>query len=620
MDSLPAGARGALRELLGYIFRYRGAFLFAIAASALISATSLASIAMLMPLTEAVFNLPPSLGSRVGDAIAPVYAIIEHFAEGNRLAALAVVCVLFIAITALRCTLRFAQVYCTHWIGNRVILDLQHELFDRMTGYHAAYFGKKQVGALLSYYTADIRLISVNIFNSFSQLLLDPLQIAALAGALLWMNWPLTLAYALTAPALVLTVRVFARKNRKASREAQDALERIGGFLQDHFRLIRLVQAYGMKDAQRKRFERETQSNYHAMMRKVKAVALSSPLNELIGVTAVCAIIMLAGYVIFVTEAMAASAFVVFLGALISLYQPIRRIERSIQEMQHGIAAAERVFGALHENASLAESPQSKSVDSLQREIRFIDVSFQYESDTMALDGVSLNASKGETIALVGPSGAGKTSLVNLIPRFYDPTEGRIELDGVDLREIRLSDLRALISYVPQEQSVFFASVRDNLTCGDDRYSDEQIAAAARAAHAHDFIAALPDGYDTEIGGERGVALSGGQNQRLAVARAFLRDAPILILDEATSALDSESEQRVKDSLERLMKGRTVFVIAHRLSTVLHADRIAVMDRGRIIDIAPHADLIVRCELYQRLYQLQFEGDGRAAERAPIKS
>ncbi|MBZ0257759.1 hypothetical protein K8I31_16975, partial [bacterium] len=378
MNGTPANSRSTLRQLMAYVLRYRFPFAFAVVASALISLTGAASLAMLKPMTEAVFGIEPNHNDWVAQALSPLYYLIKNFAQDNPLGSLIIVCLTFFCITFVRCVLRFAQVYTTHWIGNRVILDLQHELFDKMTGYHSAYFARHPIGGLLSYYTADIRLISVNIFNALSQLLLDPLTAIVLLACLLGLQWQLTLAYALMAPALVFTVRFFVRKNRKASRDAQDALEGIGSFLQDHFRLIRVVQAYGMQGAQRRRFELGTQANFNAMMRKVKAFGLSSPLNELIGVAAVCVILMLGGYVIFVQQSMDRSSFILFLGYLISLYQPIKRIERSIQEMQHGLAAAERVFEALHENAELPEDKAPVKVESFES-IAFDEVGFAYD-------------------------------------------------------------------------------------------------------------------------------------------------------------------------------------------------------------------------------------------------
>jgi len=291
--------------------------------------------------------------------------------------------------------------------------------------------------------------------------------------------------------------------------------------------------------------------------------------------------------------------------ALVSLYQPVKRLERAVQEIQIGVASAERIFQSLETDASLPEKADAVEVSSFERDIVFDKVTFSFDGKTNVLKDISFTVRKGEHIAIVGPSGAGKTTLINLIPRFYDPIAGSAQLDGADLRSLKLESLRRLISFVSQDVMIFGDTAWMNLTCGETRYTPEQVMKAAQAAYADEFLLALPNGLDTVLG-ERGESLSGGQCQRIAIARAFLRDTPILIFDEATSSLDSESELHIKNSLERLMKGRTTFIIAHRLSTILHADRIVVLDRGDLVDIGPHRVLIQRCELYQRLYHLQF--------------
>ncbi len=504
-----------------------------------------------------------------------------------------------------------------NWIGNRVILDLQRELFEHMINFNAAFFSSKRVGAILSYYTVDIRVIGMTVFNLFGRLLLDPCLIAITILALLWLQWKLTILYSLIFPLLVFAVRYFAAKNRKAGRKAQAILARLGAFLQEHFSHIRLVQGYGMQKHQKDKFWEETKGVFSATMGMVKARAASSPINELIGLSAMCGVLLLGGYMI-ETGKLQAGEFMVYIAWLWSLYQPSKRLERSIQEIQLGLAASERVFAVLEMNASLPEIPHAVEPSQFQSEIRFVNVSFSYDKTNEVLKDINFTARKGELIAFVGPSGAGKTTLVNLIPRLYDPCAGHIEIDGCDLRDMRLSSLRRLIGCVHQDVMIFADSIWVNITCGDERYSREQVIEAARATYADEFIEALPQGYETQVG-ERGVSLSGGQCQRIAIARAFLRNSPILILDEATSSLDSESERHIKESLERLMEGRTAFVIAHRLSTILHADRIVIIDRGRIIDIGKHDELLQRCDLYRRLYHLQFTGVSNLSNNDPIE-
>ncbi len=553
----------------------------------------------------------PDVGieSKLREVMAPFYRMLDTYAADSPLGVLAIVFLVFILLSVLNGAFRYTQEYMINWVGNRALLDLQRDLFSHMLGFNTAYFSRTKVGSILSYYTVDVRVIGLSLFNILGRLMIDPCIVLVLIVTLFWMQWQLTLLYGLIFPVLAYTVRYFAKKNRRAGRSAQDVLARLNAFLQEHFSFIQLVQGYGMDAHQRSKFWRETRGVFSASMSMVKAKAASSPINEVIGLTGMCVIIFLGAYMIFERKAMAPSDFLVYIAFMWSLYQPCKRIERSFQEIQHGFAAAERVLDVLERDESLPVSPNPVSIDRFDQEIRFDNVSFSYDGERPVLDRISFEAKKGELVALVGPSGAGKTTIVNLIPRFYDPLSGSILLDGNDLRSLDLQSLRCLIAFVPQDVAIFGDTARVNITCGDERYTDTQVKAAAKAAYADEFIENLPQGYDTIVG-ERGAALSGGQCQRLALARAFLRDSPILILDEATSSLDSESERRIKLSIEKLMKGRTALVIAHRLSTILHADRIVVVDKGSVVDIGSHSELLKRCSLYQRLYQLQFAEEG----------
>lgn len=597
----------ALRRLAPYALRYRSALVFAVVSSVLVSVLGVGSLTMLKPMVETLFGVDSTgAESRLRDLLEPMYRVIERHSDGAQgLWTLGVICLIFLAVTAARGALRFGQTFITNWVGNRVTLDLQHDLFDRMTARHAAYYACRPTGSLLSYYTADIRMIGMTVFHAFGTLLLDPFLLLAAFALLFFLQWQLTLAFLLATPAVVFVVRFFARRNRGASRQAQESLSRLSGFLQDHFQHIRVVQAYLMSARQKEKFQRETAAHFRAMMRKTRAYAASSPVSEMIAMSAVALILLLGGYVILVNESLPPQDFIVYLAALFSAHQPLKRIERSIQEIQHGLAAADRVFDAMDEDAVLPAASNPIRVKTFENTIRFESVSFSYNGETPVLRNIDLEIRKGEQWALVGPSGAGKTTFVNLIPRFFDPTQGRVLLDGVDLRELDLTALRRLIALVPQTPAIFGDTVWFNLTCGEEGCDREQVEAAARAAYAHEFIEAMPQGYETPLGSD-GVSLSGGQAQRIAAARAFLRNSPILILDEATSALDSESERRIKQSLEALMQDRTAFVIAHRLSTILQADRILVMEQGRIVDVGSHSELLDRCDLYQRLYRLQF--------------
>ncbi len=623
--SRPRGEAGTLRRFARYVLRYKLRFVYAVVCSGLISITSLLLLTLLKPAVETIFSEPASGMARavaaepgrgllepsgqLGALLAPVYHVIGRFAQNNRLLTLGMVCLFILLLVIVNGIFRYIQEYMVKWIGNRTILDLQRDLFEHMLHFDAAYFARHKVGALISYFTVDTRKVGETVFDVFGRLLLDPCMILAALVFLLYMQWKLTLLYALIFPFIYLTIRFFSQKSRRAGRRAQEIMSTMGAFLQEHFSSIRLVQGYAMDERQKRLFWKEARGVFDASMSLAKSMGASSPISELIGVFALCCVLLLGGFIMFRQEGgpgvFDGGDFLVFIATLGFIYQPVKRMERTIQQIQQGLAAADRVFAVLDTDARLPQAADPLELERFENEIRFDEVSFTYDGQTPVLDRVSFTARKGEQIALVGPSGAGKTTLVNLIPRIYDPTGGRILLDGHDLRAVRLDSLRRLISTVHQDVMILADTVRVNITCGNESFTPEQIEAAARAAGADEFIAALPQGYDTIVG-ERGESLSGGQCQRLAIARAFLRDSPILILDEATSSLDSESERHIKESLRLLMRGRTVFVIAHRLSTILQADRILVLDRGTIVDIGAHAELLDRCALYQRLYHLQF--------------
>jgi subfamily B ATP-binding cassette protein MsbA len=622
-----------------YVYRYKTRLFTALFCSVLIILLNLVFIALLKPATESIFlnqtlmstvessddsdTVNEIVPDKIKQLIWPVYRMIDGYvAEGNQLAVLVIICLCMAGVTLLTGVARFIFEYLIQWIGNRTVLDLQRDLFTKMTSYHATYFSKHKVGFLISYFTVDTRVIGTTVFNVFGRLILDPLSIIGFICYMFYLQWKLTLLYAIIFPFILFSIQFFAKKSRKAGRKSQEITATMGAFLHEHLSFIRLVQGYGMYDRQKNIFWRESRGVFDAMMSLAKSMAMSSPISTFLGVLAACCIIMLGGYMIYPPSGgipeFSASTFVSYLAALAMIYQPVKRMERTIQQVQQGLAAAERVFSALDANETLPKNPQAIELTQFQSEVCFDHVSFSYDTDIVVLNDVSFTAKKGEQIALVGPSGAGKTTLVNLLPRFYDPDSGAVLLDGHDLRDLQVDTLRQMISYVHQDVMILGASVKENITCGDDSYSEQEMIQAAQAASAHEFIDALPNGYNTIVG-ERGESLSGGQCQRLAIARAFLRNTPILILDEATSSLDSESEQRIKQSLQKLMQGRTSFVIAHRLSTILQSDKIIVFENGSIVDIGKHNELLSRCALYQKLYNIQFSDDKKElSTSAPV--
>ena len=614
VTSLPKEKQTLLR-LARYAFPYRSRLILAIATSFIVAILSIILVSMIKPVVDVVFTEKPVYSGYKGDiqllkyindaVIQPLYEMLITYTQQAPLQTLACLCAICVAIAILNGIFRFINYYMVNWLGNRVILDIQTELFDTLTGFKTAYYAKNKVGALTSYFIADSRVLGITVSNVFGRLLLDPIQVIFTVIYVLYLQWKLTLIYALIAPFIVKAIQFFAKKNRRAGHEAQYLISSLSGVLQEHFSYIRLVQCYNMYTHQKKKFWKEARGVFSASMSMAKATAASSPINELIGLMGFCLVLLAGGYFVFIEQSLNRSDFVLFIALLWTLYQPIKRIDNSIQQVQLGLASTERIFEALDTKANLPRHLNETEITTLEKEIFFDHVSFQYMDDKDVLKNICFTAKKGEQIAFVGPSGAGKTTLANLIPRFFDPTNGKILIDGQEISTLSLESLRNLISLVPQEVMIFNDSVYWNITCGNDTYSMEQAIAAAKAANAHEFIENLPNGYHTVVG-ERGTSLSGGQCQRIAIARAFLRDTPILIFDEATSSLDSESEQRIKESMQRLVKGRTSFIIAHRLSTILQADKIVVLDNGVLDAIGHHQELLQTCKLYQKLYNIQF--------------
>ncbi len=500
----------------------------------------------------------------------------------------------------------FTSGYSSQWVANKVILDLRREMFAKVLRLPPAFFDEVPTAQLVTRFTFDVNNLAAASTSVLTVLVRDSVTIAALLAVLLYSNWKLTIIAFVVIPPIALVVRLFSRRLRQMSRENQRAVGGIAEVLDEAIGNQRVVRIFGGQKYESERFEQAGQKIRRFTMKHATAAAGTVPVTQLIVACAIAAIIYFAA-----GQAFAGSTdvghFIEFIAATGMLLQPLKRLTGINEQLQKGLAACESVFGLVDEAPE--EDRGTMSLARAQGAIRFEAVSLTYQGGSRAaLAEVSLEVRPGETVALVGPSGSGKSSLIHLLPRFYRPTSGRITLDGHDLESLTLESLRRQIALVSQSVVLFNDTVAANIAYGRaDRTNEADIVRAAQAAHAMEFIRALPQGLHTEIG-ENGAKLSGGQRQRIAIARAILKDAPILLLDEATSALDTESERAVQAALEALMKGRTTIVIAHRLSTIEKADRIVVLAQGRIAEIGSHRDLVTAGGVYAGLHRLQFAG------------
>jgi subfamily B ATP-binding cassette protein MsbA len=517
--------------------------------------------------------------------------------------------VALMAVSVLKGFASYGQTYLMAYVGNRVVTDIRQRLFSHLMRLPVGFHLKNPSSRMMSRVINDVNWIQNAVSGVVKDFFQQSLTFLVLFGVVFYQNWQLTLLSSVVIPLSVYPMVRLGNRLRKIATIGQERTADMATALQETLTGIRIVKGFTQESAEDRRFGRHNEAYFRAGMKSTQVSAITSPVLEAIGVIGVAGIIWYGGSQV-IRGTMTPGTFFSFLTAMFLMYSPIKRVASSNNVIQQALAAAERVFAVLDVETEAATDTGERGLDGVRTSIELRGVSFRYDGvETWALRDISLTVRAGEVLALVGSSGAGKTTLVNLIPRFYDPTEGAILIDGVDLREIRLAALRRQIGIVSQETLLFDDTVRNNIAYGRDEVSEEAVMEAARSAYAHEFIMKLSNGYDTLIG-ENGVKLSGGERQRLAIARALLRNPPILILDEATSSLDNESERMVQMALANLMKDRTTFVIAHRLSTVQRADRIVVLAGGRVVEIGRHDDLLARGGTYQRLYQMQFLADG----------
>ncbi len=515
-----------------------------------------------------------------------------------RLVPLAVIVVFF-----LRGVGMYGQAYFMSYVGEGIIRNLRDLLYERISDLPLSFYHQEKTGTLMSRVTNDVNIIKNMVSEAVAGSIRDFFTIIFLTGLIFFLHWKLALVAFFILPLAFYPIIVFGRRVRRVSTFWQEAMADISVFLHETFAGSKIVKAFGMEAYEKKRFSEKNQRLFRIEMKAVIARSLSSPVMEFFGGLGIAFVIWFGGSQV-IAGHLTVGTFIAFISAVIMLYDPVKKMSRLNNAIQEGLAAADRVFDVIERESEIQDPPHPIPLENKPHRVAFDNVSFKYGNE-LVLKEISLDVQPGEILALVGMSGGGKSTLVNLIPRFFDVCEGRILIDGIDIRDTTLQDLRRQIAVVTQEPILFNDTVRNNIAYGNLDANHEEILSAARAAYAYDFIQGFPSGFETNIG-ELGNRLSGGERQRLCIARALLKNAPILILDEATSALDTEAEMLVQKALENLMKGRTTFVIAHRLSTISKADRIVVIVNGRIVEQGRHADLLAARGEYYKLHQMQF--------------
>ncbi len=533
---------------------------------------------------------------------------LQQFVPSHLHNAWTVVAFSLILSTILKGVCDYAGTYLVNYAGFGMITDMRDDLYQAILRRSVSFFQKHATGTILSTLINDIERVQYAMSSVLSEFLQQIFTLLFTACVVVLIGGKLAWVLLLFVPIVVSSARRVGRSVRHTTRHGQDKLAEIQNILHETVTGNRIVKAFNMEIWEMLRFKEAARRLFRANLRSVRAQAISSPLMDAIGAIAI-AFLLLVGRGRIQHGVMTAGTFVAFIIAVFKLYDPVRKFALFYNNFQQAVGASSNIFEFMDEQDDVREKPGAVAIKGLGKAIRFEDVSFSYregDSETEVLSGINLTATRGEVVALVGPSGAGKSTLVNLIPRFFDVTGGRLLIDGRDVRDLKIDSLRKLVGNVTQETILFNDTVRNNIAYGQPDVPLERVKAAAKAALAHDFIERMPEKYDTAIG-EKGFRLSGGERQRLAIARALLKNAPLLILDEATSSLDLESESLVQAALGNLIQGRTVFVIAHRLSTVRRADRIVVLEAGRITAIGSHEELLTKSPTYQRLYQLQFD-------------
>jgi len=569
------------------------------------------SIGMIIPLVDNVISGKKIVISQSITLPGPIQHLIDSANAMAPIVLLNRITVIVIVLWLLKNFFEFCQTYLMNDVAQLVIRDVKNTIYKKLLTLSMDFYYKNPTGKLMSRITYDAAVIRDSISAGLTDLIYQPVQLLIYLGILIAVKiffaipWSLIIVSMGLFVLIVYPVVKIGKKLKSISRRSQETMGDITTTLHETISGVRVVKAFSMEDYEAEKFTAQNEAFYRLSMKSTKRMAVVSPITEFAGVGCVAVILWIAGKQI-VSGSLSTGAFVTFLASILSLMRPIKRLTNVYSINQQAIAAAERIFETLDTKPTVAQKPDAVSIPNIRDSIKFDNVSFKYDAKGKdVLKDISLEVKVGQIAAFVGPSGVGKTSLVNLVPRFYDVSGGKVTIDGIDVRDCTAKSLMEQIGIVTQETILFNDTVAANISYGSRKMDREAVMRAAKIANAHEFIMKMPKGYDTLIG-EKGFRLSGGEKQRLAIARAIFKDPPILILDEATSQLDTESEMLVQEAIDRMMKNRTVLVIAHRLSTIKHATTIYVLDEGRIAEKGAHDELLARGALYKKLYDMQF--------------
>ncbi len=587
-------ASGPYRRLLGYVKPYKVRFIVG-----LLLGFAYGGVSSLLPL--AISRVTGTIFQGAAPNPTALRSNLHALDTGPKINSVILICLAIPAIMTLRSLCSYGNTYCMQWVSNKVVTDIRGQLFNKMVRLSMDFFNRMRSGLLISRITNETRVVQMALTAVSSDIFKQPVLIVGAISVLFLMDWKFTLITLVLFPTCLLPLRIYGRRARKALRGQFEGMGEMVVTMQETFAGIRVIKSFAREAHQEKEFKRSNQMQFSQMMRIIRSMEATGPLVETIAAVG----IGLALLYVYVAN-LSAGRFFGLISGIFILYDPIKTLSKLQIVMQQSITATTAIFALLDTKPTVQDSPDASKLTSATGRIDFENVTFRYANTvTDAISDLTLHIESGKSYALVGASGAGKSTILSLILRLYDPTSGAVKIDGRDLRSVTQKSLREQIGLVTQETFLFHDTIFSNIQFGRLDATEEEVHEAARAAYAHDFIMAQPKAYETVIG-DKGCLLSGGQQQRLAIARAVLKNAPILLLDEATSSLDSESEQQIQKALAELATGRTVIAIAHRLSTVLSADQIIVMDGGRIKEIGTHVELLEKSGYYRRLYDHQF--------------